>query len=463
MPLPHLLKTPSLVQKLHWVRDPVGFMENAAQQYPDIFTARIIGFGETVVFVNHPQAIQEILTHDRKKFVAVGETNRIGEPLMGKSSVLMLEGDRHKRQRQLLMPSFHGERMQSYGQLICNLSEKIFNQLPLDKPFLARNITQEISLEVILKAVFGLDEGEKIQKLRQLVPLSFDLFRTPLTSSLFFFPFLQQDLGAWSPWGKFLRDRQQIDQFIYAEIAERRQRKDPNSIDILSLLMSAQDDTDQSMTDQELRDQLATLILAGYETTASAMAWGLYWIHQKPLVLEKLLDELDTLGDLPDPMSIYRLPYLTAVCNETLRIYPVVMFSFPRVVQEPVELLGHPLDAGTVLLPSIYLTHQRKDLYPQPKEFQPERFIERQFSPYEFLPFGGGVRRCIGEALAIFQMKLVLATVLSRYHLALVDRRPEQPQRRGFTLAPASGVKMVITRRRVRQKSLVNMTTTPIC
>jgi cytochrome P450 family 110 len=450
MQLPNVLKTPSLVQKLQWVSDPVSYIENAAQQYPDIFTGKIIGFGDTVVFVNHPQAIQEILTNDRKKFAAVGKLNEILQPLLGNYSVLMLEGDRHKRQRQILMPSFHGERMQSYGQLICNLSEKIFNQLPLDKPFLARDLTQEISLEVILQAVFGLDEGEKIQKLRQLLPLSLNLFRTPLTSSLFFLPFLQQDLGAWSPWGKFLRDRQQIDKLIYAEIGERRQQLDPKRIDILSLLMSAHDEAGQLMTDQELRDQLMTLILAGYETTASAMAWALYWIHEKPLVLEKLLDELDTLGDFPDPMSIYRLPYLTAVCNETLRIYPIIMFSFPRVVQEPVKLLGYPLEPGTVLLPSIYLTHQREDLYPQPKEFKPERFVERQFSPYEFLPFGGGVRRCIGEALALFQMKLVLATVLSRYQLALVDQRPERPQRRGFTLAPASGVKMVITRRRTR-------------
>ncbi|MHC5730415.1 MAG: cytochrome P450, partial [Nostoc sp.] len=152
----------------------------------------------------------------------------------------------------------------------------------------------------------------------------------------------------------------------------------------------------------------------------------------------------------------------TAVCNETLRIYPVTMFSFPRVVQESVELLGHPLESGTVLLPSIYLTHHREDLYPQPKEFKPERFIERQFSPYEFLPFGGGVRRCIGEALAIFQIKLVLATVLSQYQLALVDQRIEQPQRRGFTLAPSTGVKMVITGRGAPQKSLVNMTTTSL-
>ena len=462
MQLPNPLKTPSLLQKLQWVTDPVSYMENAAQQYPDIFTGKIIGFGDTVVFVNHPKAIQEILTNDRKKFAAVGELNGILQPLLGNYSVVMLERDRHKRQRQLVTPSFHGERMQAYGQLICNASEKIFSQLPLNKPFLARNLTQDISQQVILQAIFGLYEGEKIQKLRQLLPLLLELFQSPFTSSLFFFSFLQQDLGAWSPWGKFLRNREQIDQFLYTEIAKCQQQPDPERIDILSLLISCRDEAGQPMTVQELRDHLITLILAGYETTASAMAWGLYWIHQKPLVHEKLLQELDTLGDSPDPMSIYRLPYLTAVCNETLRIHPVTMFSFPRVVQEPVELLGYSLEPGTVLLPSIYLTHQREDLYPQPKEFQPERFLERQFSPYEFLPFGGGARRCIGEALALFEMKLVLATVLSRYHLALVDRRPERPQRRGFTLAPSSGVKMVITGRRARQESLVNMTTTPI-
>ncbi|MBD2530735.1 cytochrome P450 [Nostoc flagelliforme FACHB-838] len=455
MQLPNLLKIPSFLQKLQWVADPVQYMEKAAQQYPDIFTGKIIGFGDTVVFVNHPQAIQEILTNDRKKFAAVGKLNRIVQPFIGNYSVLTLEGDRHKRQRQLVMPSFHGERMQAYGQQICDLTEQIFNQLPLNKPFSARNLTQEISLQVILQNVFGLSEGERFQQLKHLLPLLLDLFRSPLTSSLFFFSFLQQDLGAWSPWGKFLRDRQTIDQLLYAEIAERRQQADPERIDILSLLLSAQDEAGQMMTDQELRDQLMVLILAGYETTATAIAWGLYWIHQKPLVREKLLQELDTLGDSPDPMSIYRLPYLSAVCNETLRIHPVVMFSFPRVVQEPAKLLGHSLEPGTVLLPNIYLTHQREDLYPQPKEFQPERFLERQFSPYEFLPFGGGVRRCIGEALAIFQMRLVLATILSGYQLELVNQRTELPQRRGFTLAPASGVQMVITGQRARQQEAV--------
>ncbi|MEH1865679.1 MAG: cytochrome P450 [Nostoc sp.] len=462
MQLPNPLKTPSWLQKLQWITDPVGYVENAAQQYPDIFTSRIIGFGDTVVIVNDLQAIQEILTNDRKKFLAVGEFNRITEPWLGKNSVLILDGSRHKQQRQLIMPSFHGERMQSYGQQIRNLTENVFSQLLLNQPFLARNITQEISLQVMLHVVLGLGEGERFQKLKHLLPLLLDLSHSPITSSFFFLPFLQQDLGAWSPWGKFLRNREKIDQLLYAEISERRQKPNSERVDILSMLMLAQDETGQLMTDHELRDQLITLIVGGYETTASVMAWGLYWIHKKPLVHEKLLQELDTLGDSPDPMSIYRLPYLTAVCNEILRVSPVLLFSFPRVVQEPVKLLGHSLEPGTVLLPSIYLTHQREDLYPQPKEFKPERFLERQFSPYEFLPFGGGVRRCLGEALALFEIKLVLATILSRYQLALVNQQPERLVRRGFTLAPASGVKMVITGRRVPQESLVNMTNTPV-
>ncbi|WP_341526666.1 cytochrome P450 [Nostoc sp. UHCC 0302] len=462
MPFPNPLKTPSLVQRLHWVTDPVGYMETAAQQYPDIFTAKIIGFGDTVIFVNHPQANQEILTNDRKKFASVGDLNIILEPLLGKSSVLMLEGNSHKRQRQLVMPAFHGERMRNYGQLICSLAEKVLSQLPLNKPFLARNLAQDISMQVILQAVLGLYEGERFEKLKKLLPLMMEVFQSPLTTSLFFFPFLQQDLGAWSTWGKFLRDRQQIDNLIFAEITERRQQPDPERIDILSLLMSARDEAGEQMTDQELRDQLITLILAGYETTSTAIAWAFYWIHQKPLVREKLLAELDTLGDSPDPMSISRLPYLTAICHEALRIYPSVMFSFPRVVRESVELLGHPLEPGMVLLPCIYLTHHRKDLYYQPNDFIPERFLERQFSPYEFLPFGGGVRRCIGEALALFQMKLVLATALSHYQLALADQRPERPHRRGFTLAPGNGVKMVIIEQRVRQESLVAREITPV-
>jgi cytochrome P450 family 110 len=459
MPAPNSLKTPTFLQKLQWVGDPVGYMETAAQQYPDIFTAHVVGFGNNLVFVNHPQGIQEILTNDRKKFFASGKENKILQPLIGDYSVIMLEGDRHRKRRQLVMPSFHGDRMRSYGELIRQITEEVWSKLPQNQPFNTRNATQEISLQVMLQAVFGVYEQERSQKLKKQLLGMANIFRSPLTSSVLFFPSLQKNLGAWSPWGKFLRNRQEVDNSIYAEIAERRQQKDENRIDILSLLMSAQDEAGNFMTDQELRDELMTLLFAGYETTATAMAWGLYLIQKHPEVREKLLQELDTLGDARDPMSIFRLPYLTSVCNEVLRIYPVAMSTFPRVVQEPVEILGYSLEPGTSVVGCIYLNHQREDLYPQAKQFKPERFLERQFSAYEFMPFGGGVRRCMGEALAVFELKLVLATIISRYHLQLADDKPEIPRRRGVTLGPARGVQLMITGERSPQSSPLSMAT----
>lgn len=202
--------------------------------------------------------------------------------------------------------------------------------------------------------------------------------------------------------------------------------------------MSAVDEAGQPMTDEELRDELMTLLVAGHETTASALTWALYWIHHLPDVHDKLLYELNTLSDNADPSAISRLPYLTAVCQETLRIYPITLTTFVRVLKSPLELMGYEFEAGTALVPCVYLTHQREDLYPEPKRFKPERFLERQFSPYEYFPFGGGNRRCIGIALAQLEMKLVLATIVSRFQLALTDSRPVKPVRRGLTIAAST-------------------------
>lgn len=454
---PNRINKPTWWQKLQWVGDPIGYMQTAARQHPDIFAARVVGFGGSLVFVNHPQAIQEILTNDasasarsssRRSYAAPGNLNGILSPLLGDYSVIMLDGDRHRRRRQLLMPPFHGERMRAYGQLICELTANAFDQLPLNRPFSARTVMQEISLDIIMQAVFGIAKGERFQQLKRLLASMSDLFRSPLSSSILFFPILQQDLGAWSPWGNFVRERQQINEITYREIAERRSHPDSDRIDILSLLMAARDEAGQPMTDQELRDELMTLLFAGHETTATAMSWALYWTHRLPNVRETLLQELATLGDTPDPIEIFRLPYLTAICNETLRIHPVAMLTFPRVVQNPVVLLGHHLEPGTTVVGCMYLVHQREDLYPNPQQFRPERFLERQFSPYEFMPFGGGARRCIGEALAMYELKLALFTIFSRYELVLANAQPEYPRRRGVTLAPARGVKMVLKRKR---------------
>jgi cytochrome P450 len=270
---------------------------------------------------------------------------------------------------------------------------------------------------------------------------------------MLFFPLLQQDLGRWSPWGRFLRQQQQIDDLIYAEIRERREQLDPSRTDILSLLMAARDQAGESMTDVELRDELMTLLTAGHETTASALTWALYWIHKLPEVREKLLQELDSLGDDPDPNTITRLPYLSAVCSETLRIYPVALITFPRRAKVLLEIMGYQFEPGTLVTGCIYLTHQREDIYPEAKRFRPERFLERQFSPYEYLPFGGGSRRCIGAAFAIFEMKLVLATILQEKQLALTNNRQAKPVRRGLTATPSDVRLMMIDERHKPERS----------
>ncbi|BAZ42306.1 cytochrome P450 [Calothrix sp. NIES-4101] len=449
MQLPNRLKTPPFIQKLQWIADPINYMENAVQQYPDLFTAEIVGFGNTIVLVNHPQGIQEILNSDRNNFIAISEANQFLRPVVGDYSILMMEREQHRRRRQFLIPAFHGEKMRIYGELICDLTEQVLSQLPQGKPFSAHTAMRDISLQVILKAVLGLSEGERYQKLRHLIPqMLLSVFQSSLTSTLLFFPFLQYELGGWSPWARFVHQRQEIGELIYTEITERRKKSNLSGFDILSLLISSKDTSGEGMTDFELRDELITLIIAGSESTATAMAWGLYWAYQQPRVREKIIEEIDDLNNFLDPISIFKLPYLTVFCNESLRIHPITPFTFPRQVQETTQLLGHTLEAGTIVQGCIYLLHQREDLYPEAKHFRPERFLEREFSLYEFLPFGGGSRRCIGETLAVFEMKLVLATILSRYQLELADKQPEKLKRRGPTLGPENGVKMIITGRR---------------
>jgi cytochrome P450 len=453
MALPNGPKTPHLLQQIQWVTNPIGYMEAAQNRYGDMF-APSVPDSKNVIFVSNPQALKQILTNDTKDFAAPGKLNKLLAPLVGNHSVLFLDGESHQRERKLMMPPFHGDVIQSYGQIICEITQKVMNQWTSGTNFSALSAVRDISLRVIIEVVFGV-RGERDRQLRQLLLSLIHNSRSPLTSAAFFFPFLQRDLGLWSPWGNFLHIRKQIDQFLYAEIDQRRQQPVPEQIDILTSLILARDEANEPMTNQELRDELMTLLIAGHDISANAIAWSLYLVYKHPEVLDKLLQELNSLGESPDPMTIFRLPYLSAVCNETLRMYPVNIVATPRMVQSPVELMGYDLHPGTVLLLCIYLTHHREDLYPEPKLFKPERFLERQFSPYEFLPFGGGVRRCLGVSLAQLEMKLVLATILSRYQLALSDHRPERIRTEGILLVPAGGVKMVMQGKYARQKELL--------
>ncbi len=451
--LPDGPQTHPLIQTIQWLMKPLEFMETNAQKYGDIFTVRIGPLFIPQVFISNPQAIKEIFTTEPQKLDS-GEEAGIKLPLLGKKSLLALEGQPHRRQRKLLTPPFHGERMKIYGNLIQEITEEVAEEWKISKPFPVLPSMQAISLKVILKAVFGLEEGDRYDRFQEVL-LAILNPKSPLVSALLFlFPLLQKDLGAWSPWGRFLRQRQQMDQLIYAEIKELRENPDPSRTDILSLMMAARYEDGESMTDEELRDELITLLVAGHETTATALSWGLYWIHHLPEVRKTLLQELTTLGENFEPSEVAKLPYLNAVCQETLRIYPVAMLALNRLVKSPLEIKGYQFQPGTIILPNIYLTHHREDLYPDPKRFKPERFLERQFASHEFMPFGGGNRRCIGMAFAMYEMKLVLPTLLSRWQLELADNKPVVPVRKGALLGPARGVPMVVKKIRFQNQKI---------
>jgi cytochrome P450 len=432
------------MRTLRFIFHPLDTLDARARQYGDNFRITASGQYPALIYVSSPEALEAIFTAKPEQITA-GRGNEILKALLGEHGIVLLEGDAHQRQRQLLMPPFHGDRMRSYGQIIRDVTSQAINQWTPGQSFAVRPAMQSISLQVILSAVFGLHEGERYEQVRQTLAKMLDGFGSPVGAMFLFYPFLQQDWGSWSPWGRFLRQQQRVNELLYAEIADRRRQPDADRTDILALLLAARDAEGQPMSDVELRDELVTLLFAGHETTASALAWALYWIAYLPEVREKLLAELDTLDADADPSAIARLPYLSAVCQETLRIYPIAINAFPRILKQPLDVAGYRFEPSTIIVPSIYLAHHRSSVYPEPKQFRPERFLERQFSPYEYLPFGGGNRRCIGAAFALFEMKLVLFTLLSHLDFALVNQTPIRPVRRGLTVAPSDRLRLVVT------------------
>lgn len=444
MPPVPAIKQPAPLQTIQWVLDPVGYLQASFDRYGDLFAAYVTWNGtDPFIMVNEPKAVQYMLTHDTgKEFSAPGEINEILVPLLGRQNLILLSGRQHRERRQLVMPPFHGERLKAYEQTIQRIAQEAIAQWPLNEILDVRSIMQRITMQVILQVVFGLRHGERYAQLDRLLSQSMDMTSTPLAASILFFPWLQKDFGTWSPGHRMQQLARQTDQLIFSEIQARRAHQDADRIDILSLLLAAKDENGNGLSDQDLRDELMTLLVAGHETTATALTWAIYWVHSLPEVKQKLLAELDTVTDSTNPAELLQLPYLTAVCNETLRIHPVAMLTFPRRLEVPLELCGYQLQPGMLLMGNIYLIHQREDLYPQPQQFRPERFLERQFSPYEFMPFGGGVRRCIGAALAQYEMKIVLGTILTQLDLVLRNPQPIQPGRRGVTLGPRSPVKV---------------------
>jgi cytochrome P450 family 110 len=442
--LPNGSDMPIFLRQMKMVFQPLKYMEDFAKTYGDNFTIKSKN-GDNIVYFSHPQALEQIFTTDANKLDA-GRGNDILRYLLGSNSVVLLDGQTHRKQRKLLAPSFHGDRMRTYGQAIAEISRQVSSYWEDGKGFNIRHSMQEITMRVILRVVFGLDEGQRLEELQQAMNVLLEILGVPLISAALLFKFWQIDLGKWSPWGRILTLLEKVDELIYSHIREVRadiQANNPNRQDILSLLISTTYEDGKAMSDEELRDELITLLVLGHETTASALVWAFYWIERSQQVREKLQNELDTLAYQPEPSTISKLPYLTAVCQETLRIYPVATSSFSRIVNSPVEIMGYQLPTKTLIIPSIYLAHHREEVYPNSKQFIPERFLERQFSPYEYLPFGGGNRHCIGMAFAMYEMKIILATILSHYRVFPLDKRPVQPIRRGLTLVAPTGMKMI--------------------
>ncbi len=428
-----------LLQTAGYARDSYGYLIGMQRKYGDIFTVPTLN--GTLVITGDPAHVQQIFGAEADTFTIFGGGSI--EPVVGPNSVLLLHGAPHRRERKLLMPPFHGARMRAYGETIRGAALAAMNQWSRGQTFAMQGSTQWISLEVIVRAVFGVENPAHIEVLRAaLIELV-----AATVPSLLFFPWLRRPWGGLSPFNRYDRALKRVEALIYGEIAARRAHTDEAREDILSLLLAARDEAGEGMRQDELRDELLTLLFAGHETTGIALAWASYWLHRNPGVLERLRAEVDALGDSPDPEVIARLPYLDAVCNETLRLHPIVP-DVPRMLARPLELGGYQLGPPLGVDAATILVHRRESLYPEPDLFRPDRFLERRFSPFEFFPFGGGHRRCIGAAFATYELKIVLATFLRHAHLELAEPGEVKVARRNVVIGPATGVRMRLRERR---------------
>jgi cytochrome P450 len=422
---------PAPVILYHWFQRTHAFLDACAERYGDAFTLKLPGMPKSVV-LHHPDAIKELLALGPDDAHSGKLTTNMGT-LFGKYSLLLLDGPEHKRQRKLLMPPLHGERMSAYGTRIMEIIAVELDKWPLGRVFPVHESFQAMTLDFILRVVFGLDDPHLLQAVRARI---LDVLATGINPWLLV-PGLQRDLGAWSPFGKFVRAVRAADEIIYEEIDRRRAEQNRTRDDILSLLIDARDEDGNPMKNQELRDELMTLVVTGHETTATTLAWALRWILATPDVYARLRDEL-TRGEI-SAERLMKLPLLDATVRETLRLQPV----FPligRVFQRPVSIGGVDFDAGGAALGMIYLTHRRPDLYPNPELFNPDRFLARKYRPHEWVPFGGGHRLCVGMALSLYEIKLVLGMALSRFSMRLSPAYHPREVRRALTVAPSEGV-----------------------
>ena len=406
-------------------------MGECARRYGDMFTLRIANEG-TWVFVTDPDAVRKIFTGD-PRLLHAGEANVVLLPVLGSHSVLLLDEDAHMAQRKLMLPSFHGARMRGYEQTMAEVATRETERWPAGEPFSAWPTMQAITLEVIMRTVFGVTDAERLRRLGDALQSSLSWAADPRRMAR---------LALLGPRriaerGTLRRALQPTDDLIFEEIRSRRDAPDlEERDDVLSLLLQARHDDGSAMSDQELRDELMTLMVAGHETSATALAWALEALARHPAVLSRLRDEIDAGDDV----------YLDAVVKEILRLRPVIALVLRRLT-EPMEIGGRLLPAGVTVAPCIYLMHRRPDVYEEPRAFRPERFLEKPPGTYTWIPFGGGVRRCLGASFAQFEIKVVLRELVARLDVRPARPRAERRVRRAIVFAPERGGELVVERR----------------
>jgi cytochrome P450 family 135 len=417
-----------VVQTLRWLLRPISFMESCRRRFGDAFSIRFLGFQAPTVMLSDPDAIRALYTEPQHR-LPPGRAATL-RPIMGARSLLLLEGREHLARRRLMLPPFHGERMRAYEATVREVVAREVEGWPERRPFALHPRMQAVTLEVILRAVFGVTDPARRGRLAaSLVRLLADT----ASGSLQLGVMLARRLGGPDPLARLQALRAEIDVLLGEEISVRR--AEPGE-DILSLLIAARFEDGEPMGDAEIRDQLMTLLLAGHETTATGLAWTFDLLLRHPAALARLVAEVDAGEE----------SYLRAVVAESLRLRPVVPFAGRRLGSE-LRVDGHVLPAGTDVTPAIWLTHTRADRYPEPFAFRPERFLSSAPATYAWVPFGGGVRRCLGAAFAEMEMRVALAEILRRRTLAGVSSAAERVARRNVTFSPRTGTRVVVSAR----------------
>jgi cytochrome P450 family 110 len=442
--LPPGPRLPTLAQTALFGRDPYAFLERCTRRYGSPVTVRLVENIPMILF-SDPAATKEIYTSAPEEAPAGEAIVGVLGPLMGARSVMVLDGPRHLRERRLLLPQFHGQRMPLYAETMREMTDRQMRRWPVGAAFPIHHEMQAITLEVILRTVFGFSDGPKLDRLRNCLLRGLEVVDSP-TAALLAFPPFRVDLGPWWPWSRLLRDKRELRTILFEEIAERRAQGTAGRTDVLSMLLEARDEDGQGMTDDDLYDEMFTLLIAGHETTATSLAWIFYRVLQHPDVVARLRQEIvEVTGGAPvAPEHLPSLHYLEAAINEAMRLHPVSMYGIRRLLR-PKRVGGWVLPAGVNLAPCEYLAHRRPDVWPEPERFNPDRFLGTKINPYAFFPFGGGVRKCIGAAFANFEMKIVVAHVVARADLRIASDYRMRPMMRAVTVAPSRGVPVVMS------------------